>query len=121
MNTTQPDRTSRTGSTRKPLYLVWWVAGVLVQVTLSLPFIYKEIHWRALLIASGILTVVMTVVESIALQYRWWYWDHERLIGIDVGNIPLEEFVLYILVVPSVVSIQLLVHKGLQHWRILHR
>jgi len=94
---------------RKRLYLIWWVVGVAVQVGVSLALARKHVHWRAMLWSSLIFVVFMFMVESLALYWGWWVWNEQTLWGIQVGVIPLEELLLYFLVVPSLVGIQSIV------------
>ncbi|MBN1594596.1 hypothetical protein JW933_01585 [candidate division FCPU426 bacterium] len=94
---------------KKRLYLVWWVAGVLLQVLASLPFVFKKIHWRALLLTSLVFLGIMYLSETLALYWGWWVWNEDLLWGPKVGLVPLEEFLLYFLVVPSLVCIQCVV------------
>jgi len=91
---------------QKKLYLVWWLIGVLTQILLCLPLVIKRIHWCALAVTSIFFIVIMYVVETIALYWGWWIWNEQQLWGPKVGLIPLEEFLLYFLVVPSLVTFQ---------------
>ncbi|MEW6515764.1 MAG: hypothetical protein AB1439_02500 [candidate division FCPU426 bacterium] len=94
---------------RKRLYLIWWVVGVLVQVLACLPVAWKRIRWRALLWTSLGFLGLMFAVESLALYWGWWVWNEQLLWGVKVGVVPLEEFLLYFLVVPSVITLQALI------------
>jgi lycopene cyclase domain-containing protein len=96
---------------KKGLYWVWWVAGSLVGVLAALPFLRKKIHGRALLVASVLFILSMFVSETLAIYQGWWIWNDQKLLGPKVGLIPLEEFALYFVCVPSVVVIQLFFQK----------
>lgn len=94
---------------RKRLYLIWWVVGVLAQILACLPMAWKRLKWRALGWTSLGFVVLMFGAENLALYWGWWVWNEQLLWGPKVWLVPLEEFLLYFLVVPSVVSIQILV------------
>ncbi len=99
---------------KKRLYLIWWVIGTLIQVLLTLPFIWKRINFKAFAWTFLIFIVLMFSVESLALYWGWWVWNEQELWGIKVGLVPLEEFLLYFLVVPSLVTIQNLIELTLE-------
>lgn len=94
----------------KKSYLIWWVLGVAVQIALMLPIVIKRLSWKGLLITSLVFLPLMYIVESIGLYWGWWVWNESQLWGIKIGLVPLEEFLLYFLVVPSVVIIQTAVY-----------
>lgn len=96
---------------KKQLYLAWWLLGVFLQVFISLPFIIKRIHWKALSLTSLVFIVIMYISETIALYWGWWVWNENQLWGPKVGLIPLEEFLLYFLVVPSLVAFQCVIQN----------
>lgn len=98
----------RYASGRKRLYLIWWVVGVLAQIAACLPAAWKHLRWRALAWTSLGFIALMFCVETLALYWGWWIWNEQLLWGPKVWLVPLEEFLLYFLVVPSVVTIQVL-------------
>ncbi|MCD4814366.1 lycopene cyclase domain-containing protein [bacterium] len=91
---------------QRRLYLVWWLLGVLIQVIAGLPFCLKKIQWKSLLWTTLVFLVIMTISETIALHWGWWIWNENQIWGVKIGLIPLEEFLLYFLVVPSLVVFQ---------------
>jgi lycopene cyclase domain-containing protein len=96
---------------KKQLYLVWWLLGVFLQIIISLPFIIKRINWKALGLTSLVFIVIMYASESIACYWGWWVWNENQIWGPKVGLIPLEEFLLYLLVVPSLVAFQCVIQN----------
>jgi hypothetical protein len=93
------------------------VVGTLVQILVTLPGVWKRIQGRALLLTSLGFVALIYAVESLALYWQWWVWDEKQLWGIKVGLVPLEEFLLYLLVVPSVATLQGLVEIALEKFK----
>lgn len=102
------------GASKKQLYLIWWVLGVAVQILAGLPLVLKAVSWKAVGLTSLVFIPLMMTVESISVYWGWWVWNEDKLCGVKIGLLPLEEVVLYLLVVPSVVVLFHLVGRGLQ-------
>jgi len=100
----------------KQLYWFGWMIGTLVQVLICLPWVWKRIHWRALAMASAVFVPIMFITENLALHWGWWVWTDDKLLGPKVLLVPLEEFLLYFLIVPSLVAIQILLQKCIESW-----
>ncbi len=96
---------------QKRLYLIWWVVGTLVEIAAVAPWVWRQVNWRALAMTSGLFLALIFGVENLALYWGWWVWNESELWGPKVLLVPLEEFMLYFLVVPSVVSLLLLIRK----------
>lgn len=54
----------------------------------------KLAFWRAF----AIFCVFCICVDTAAILLDWWHWSPERIIGLHVWKIPIEEFILIILV-----------------------
>lgn len=96
---------------RKSLYWIWWVIGALVQTLLTLPAVFRQIHWRALGITAAVFIASMFILENVAIYYGWWIWNEQKLLGLHVLLVPLEEFLLYFVAVPSVITLLALWEK----------
>lgn len=84
----------------KGLYLL------LDGLTLFFPFILSfdsRVHyfskWKSVLYATLIIAVPFLIWDFIFTEYGFWGFNPDYLIGINIGNLPLEE-VLFFLVVP---------------------
>ena len=95
----------------KKLYWIWWVIGPLIQVIVTLPLVFKRIHLRAILITSAFFIAAMFSLENLAIYWGWWIWNEQKLWGPKVLLVPLEEFLLYLIAVPAVITIQILLFK----------
>lgn len=95
----------------KGLFWFWWLVAFTVFVVTSLPWIWKQIHWRALLVSSAIFIAMMFAGESLALHYGWWVWNEHQLLGPKVFLIPIEEFLAYFIIIPFMVVIQTFVNR----------
>ncbi|NTV52966.1 MAG: hypothetical protein HGA76_08155 [Candidatus Firestonebacteria bacterium] len=92
---------------KKQLYWIWWVVAASAFVTATLPWIYKKTHKRAFWLATGIFVFFMFALENLALYYGWWIWNDQKLWGIKVGLVPLEEVLFYLPGVPAVIVFQI--------------
>ncbi len=90
-------------SDRYGLHLPWYF--VFLVVVLAFPNVLfvryameRNPHKKLVLCAqSGLVVAVMYVAEILAIQSRFWDFlqDRDRLLGIMLGNVPLEEFLFY--------------------------
>jgi lycopene cyclase domain-containing protein len=93
---------------KKQLYWIWWVVAAFAFVFATLPLVYKKIHWRAFWLATAVFFISMFVLENMAIHQGWWIWNDQKLWGIKILWVPLEEVLFYIPAVPAVVIIQIL-------------
>jgi len=96
---------------QKKLYWIWWVIIPVIYILSMLPVVIKRIHWRALVVTSGLFILSMVVLENIALYYGWWIWNENKLLGPKVLLVPLEEFLTYFVGGPFLVVCQILIRK----------
>lgn len=92
---------------QRRLYWIWWLLGVLAQVLVSLPWVFKQLHLRALVVTSVCFILLIFGLENLGIYLGWWIWNEQKILGIKVLLLPLEEFLLYFVVVPSVLIIQI--------------
>jgi lycopene cyclase domain-containing protein len=95
----------------KKYFLLWWLLGSIAFIAAGLPWVWRRMQWRALLLVGGPFIVLMFAVESLALLRGWWTWNAARLLGPRIGRVPLEECLLYVVVVPVLVVMQLLLQR----------
>lgn len=90
---------------QRGLYWFWWLLGVCAQVVILLPGVIKSLHFRAMLTTSCLFVVLIFVLENLGIYLGWWIWNERKILGPKVLLLPLEEFLLYFVVVPSVLII----------------
>lgn len=61
----------------------------------------KRSFWTNL----AVFTVACAAIDVAALNLGWWRFSHERIVGILIGPIPVEEFVLFALVFSVTIAI----------------
>lgn len=91
---------------RRGLYWLWWLIGCAGVLAGALPWLYRNIRWRALAWVTAVFVALMFACESAALHFNWWIWNEAQLLGPKVGLIPLEEFLLYFMVPPVLAILQ---------------
>jgi lycopene cyclase domain-containing protein len=95
----------------KKYFLLWWLLGSIAFIASGLPWVWRRMQWRALLLVGGPFIILIFIIESLALQRGWWTWNAARLLGPRIGRVPLEECLLYVVVVPVLVVMQLLLQR----------
>ncbi len=84
----------------KGLYLL--LDGLLILVPVALSF-GSRIHyfekWRSVLFASIVVAVPFLIWDSIFIETGFWGFNPDYLVGLNVGNLPIEE-VLFFFVIP---------------------
>src|SRR5205085_1732494 len=90
-------------SGREGLALPWYFLTTLVMGLVPMTWLIYE-NWRApkqtwlaFITTSSLFIVASAVAELIAIQWRfWWFYQGiDKLLGVQVGGVPVEEFFFY--------------------------
>lgn len=87
----------------RDLKLPWYFLHTLVMGAVPMVWLLYENRgaprqtWLAFITTSSLFIVLSAMAELMAIQWRFWwfYTDIDRLLGIYVGAVPLEEFFFY--------------------------
>jgi len=88
------------------LHLVGWTAPILaLQWIMVRPVLRRNL--REVLLASCISTAFFSAIDTFAIRSGIWYFDHQMILGLYLGPLPLEEvlffFITSLLVAQSLV------------------
>lgn len=57
------------------------------------PVIKRASYWVSFVIFFG----ACTIIDLLAINLGWWWFSNEKTVGLLIGSIPVEEFILFIL------------------------
>ena len=72
-------------------------------------------RWRRLLLTLAPVVVVFTVWDVLAIRAGHWSYDPRQMTGVELGNLPLEEL-LFFLVVPVCAVLSLEAVRAVRGW-----
>jgi lycopene cyclase domain-containing protein len=84
---------------KMPWYFIFLVVVLFFPNILFIRYALRRDPAKRLVVLAqaGISIVFMYIAEILAIQYLYWGFlqDWDRLVGLDLGNVPLEEFLFY--------------------------
>jgi lycopene cyclase domain-containing protein len=82
-------------STRYLLFeLVWALPVIALQWAVGWRYLLRT--WRLWLSALLGLTIYFTLADAVAIEQGIWRFDETALIGVQLGNVPIEETLFYL-------------------------
>lgn len=86
--------------------------GAVLMVSIAMR---KQLPWRAIFTATGILVIVTAVFDNLIVGTGIVAYDENLILGIKIGYAPIEDFA-YSLAAPLLISISMEIRKGLK-WK----
>ena len=85
-----------------PFLLVWALPVLAVQWLAGGRYLWRERRrWPWIVLVLG---VYFTLADAIAIAAGIWSFDHGQLLGVYLGNVPIEETLFYLLTAAMVVQ-----------------
>lgn len=75
----------------------------------------KNLPWKAIFLATGVLLIATAIFDNIIIGTGIVAYDETLLVGIKIGYAPIEDFA-YSLAAPLLISIAMEITKGLR-WK----
>jgi lycopene beta-cyclase len=92
-----------------PVIAVQWIAGRKVLFA----------QWRTLTVSVALASIYLSVTDGIALSQHIWTLHGNRIVGVRIGDVPVEEIVFFVLTNCMVVQSILLVRAFLRRKQVL--
>ncbi len=87
---------------KMPWYFIFLIVVLFFPNILFIAYALRRDPYKRLVVLAqaGISVILMYVAEILAIQYHYWGFlqDWDVLLGLDLGNVPLEEFLFYPLI-----------------------
>ena len=82
-----------------PWYFLFLIVVLFFPNIIFIAYALKKHPYKRLVVLAqaGISLILMYIAEILAIQFRYWDFlqDWDILLGLDLGNVPLEEFLFY--------------------------
>ena len=78
-------------------YLFLLLIFALIGASVVSPRLWRLVRRRPYVLSLTAFFVFGTIVDLIAIRWNWWTWSSTRNCGIRILEIPVEEFVLFVI------------------------
>ena len=71
------------------ILLVYFSVGATIFSSTLKRLARKELFW----VSTFAFVVLGTIVDLLAIRWHWWHWNPDRICGLRLLNIPIEEYI----------------------------